>query len=57
MSATNIQIVLFGVSDGSYESLILLEEFMYKYPDLQYCMVGFTNIKSTGYFDVTFIST
>jgi hypothetical protein len=33
------QIVLFWVSDGSYESLSLLENFMYKYPDLQYCLV------------------
>jgi hypothetical protein len=39
VSATNIQIVLFWVSDGSYESLILLEEFTYKYPDLQYYLV------------------
>ncbi len=39
MSATNTQIVLFWVSDGSYESLSLLEEFIYKYPDLQYCLV------------------
>jgi hypothetical protein len=33
------QIVLFWVSDGSYESLSLLEDFIYKYPDLQYCLV------------------
>ncbi len=39
MNATSTQIVLFWVSDGSYESLSLLEEFMYKYPDLQYCLV------------------
>jgi hypothetical protein len=39
MSATNTQIVLFWVSDGSYESLSLLEDFIYKYPDLQYCLV------------------
>jgi hypothetical protein len=39
VSAINIQTVLFWVSDGSYESLILLEEFIYKYPDLQYCLV------------------
>jgi hypothetical protein len=38
-SETNPQIVLFWVSDGSYESLSLLEDFMYKYPDLQYCLV------------------
>jgi hypothetical protein len=31
--------VLFWVSDGSYESLSLLENFMYKYPELQYCLV------------------
>jgi hypothetical protein len=39
MSATNTQIILFWVSDGSYESLSLLEDFIYKYPDLQYCLV------------------
>ena len=39
VSAANTQIVLFWVSDGSYESLVLLEDFMYKYPDLQYCLV------------------
>jgi hypothetical protein len=33
------QIVLFWVSDGSYESLSLLENFMYRYPELQYCLV------------------
>jgi hypothetical protein len=37
--ATTTQIVLFWVSDGSYESLSLLENFMYKYPELQYCLV------------------
>lgn len=38
-SEIEFQIVLFWVSDGSYESLSLLENFMYKYPDLQYCLV------------------
>ena len=37
--ATTTRIVLFWVSDGSYESLNLLENFMYKYPELQYCLV------------------
>ena len=37
--ATTTQVVLFWVSDGSYESLSLLENFMYKYPELQYCLV------------------
>ena len=37
--ATTTQTVLFWVSDGSYESLSLLENFMYKYPELQYCLV------------------
>jgi hypothetical protein len=37
--ATTTQIVLFWVSDGSYESLSLLENFMYKYPEIQYCLV------------------
>ena len=37
--ATTTRIVLFWVSDGSYESLSLLENFMYKYPELQYCLV------------------
>jgi hypothetical protein len=39
MSATTTQIIMFWVSNGSYESLSLLENFMYKYPDLQYCLV------------------
>jgi hypothetical protein len=38
-SAVNPQIVLFWVSDGSIESLKLLETFMPKYPDLKYCLV------------------
>ena len=39
LMATTTQIVLFWVSDGSYESLSLLENFMYKYPEIQYCLV------------------
>jgi hypothetical protein len=39
MSTSDTQILLFWVSDGSYESLSLLEEFIYKYPDLKYCLV------------------
>jgi hypothetical protein len=39
LMATTTQVVLFWVSDGSYESLSLLENFMYKYPELQYCLV------------------
>jgi hypothetical protein len=39
LMATTTQIVMFWVSDGSHESSILLEDFMYKYPELQYCLV------------------
>jgi hypothetical protein len=38
-SSVNPQIVLFWVSDGSIESLKLLETFIPKYPDLKYCLV------------------
>ncbi len=45
------QIVMFWVSDGSYESLSLLENFMYKYPDLQYCLVVNKGIGSSSQWD------
>ncbi len=48
MSTANTQIVMFWVSDGSYESLSLLENFMYKYPDLQYCLVVNKGIGSSS---------
>jgi hypothetical protein len=48
LMATTTQIVLFWVSDGSYESLSLLENFMYKYPELQYCLVVNKGIGSSN---------
>jgi cellulose biosynthesis protein BcsQ len=48
LMAATTQIVLFWVSDGSYESLSLLENFMYKYPELQYCLVVNKGIGSSS---------